>query len=54
MGRRELYDAISREVGWNYHTAKTRTIEEARAAYKAAQKLTHNAKATGDDRSEES
>lgn len=42
MGRRELYEAISREVGWNYHTAKTRTIEEARAAYRAAQKLAHN------------
>ena len=36
IGRRELYEIISREVGWNYHTAKTRTIEEARAAYKAA------------------
>ena len=36
MGRRELYEAISREVGWNYHTAKIRTLEEARAAYKAA------------------
>ena len=38
MGRRELYDAISSEVGWNYHTAETRTIEEAREAYRAAQK----------------
>ena len=38
MGRRELYEAISREVGWNYHTAKTRTMEEARAAYRAARK----------------
>ena len=43
MGRRELYKAISLEVGWNYHTANTRTIEEARAAYRAAQKLTPNA-----------
>lgn len=39
MGRRELYEAISREVGWSYHTAKTRSIEEARAAYKAALKV---------------
>ena len=39
MNRRKLYEAISREVGWNYHTAKTRTIEEARAAYSAVQKL---------------
>ena len=38
MGRRELYKAISREVGWNYHTAKTRTMDEARAAYRVARK----------------
>lgn len=38
MSRRELYAAISKEVGWDYHTAKTRTIEEARAAYRAALK----------------
>jgi zinc-finger-containing domain len=38
MGRRELYEAISREVGWNYHTAKTRTMDEAKAAYRAARK----------------
>ena len=38
MTRRELYAEISREVGWDYHTAKTRTMEEARAAYKAARK----------------
>ena len=39
MGRRDLYEAISRDVGWNYHTAKTRTIDEARAAYRAGLKL---------------
>lgn len=44
MGRRELYEAISREVGWNYHTAKTRTIDEARAAYRAAQKFAERCK----------
>ena len=38
MGRRELYAAMSRELGWEYHTAKTRTLEEARAAYRAARK----------------
>jgi hypothetical protein len=36
MGRRQVYAAISRELGWDYHTAKTRTIEEARAAYRVA------------------
>jgi hypothetical protein len=38
MGRKELYAAISRDVGWNYHTATTRTIEEARTASRAASK----------------
>jgi hypothetical protein len=36
MKRRAVYEAISKEVGWNYHTAKTRSVGEARAAYKAA------------------
>lgn len=36
MKRRAVYEAISNQVGWNYHTAKTRSMEEARAAYKAA------------------
>ncbi len=38
MGRRELYEAISRDIGWSYHTAKIRTMDEARAAYRAAKK----------------
>ena len=38
MGRRELYAAMSRDLGWEYHTAKTRTMDEARAAYHAARK----------------
>ncbi len=37
--RSELYKAISDEIGWNYHTAKTRSLEEAREAYKAAMKF---------------
>ena len=36
MSRRELYAAMSRDLGWEYHTAKTRTIDEARAAYRVA------------------
>lgn len=44
MGRGEVYEAISREVGWNYHTAKTRTIEEARSAYRAVLKLVQEIK----------
>lgn len=43
MGRSELYEAISRDIGWNYHTAEIRTIEEARTAYRAAKKYAqHN------------
>ena len=38
MGRRELYAAMSRDLGWEYHTAKTRTMDEARAAYRVARK----------------
>lgn len=38
MTRKAIYEAISAEVGWKYHTAKTRTVEEARAAYRAARK----------------
>lgn len=38
MGRRELYEAISREIGWKYHTAKIRTIDEAREVYRVARK----------------
>lgn len=39
MTRSAIYKAISNEIGWNYHTAKTRTIEECKAAYRAAIKL---------------
>lgn len=36
MRRREVYAAISRQLGYSYHTAETRTLDEARAAYRAA------------------
>lgn len=39
MSRRDLYKAISRELGYEYHTAETRTLEQARAAYRAALKF---------------
>lgn len=38
MRRRELYAAIGRDLGREFHTAETRTIDEARAAYRAARK----------------
>ena len=35
IGRRELYNRMSEKLGWNYHTATLRTVEEARKAYRA-------------------
>lgn len=32
--RNEVYKIISKEVGWKYHTAKIRNIEEARLIYR--------------------
>ena len=34
VGRSELYKMMSDRIGWNYHTASLRTIEEARQAYR--------------------
>lgn len=34
IGRSELYQRMSDRIGWNYHTASLRTIEEARKAYR--------------------
>lgn len=39
MTRSELYEAISREIGWKYHTAKIRSIDEARTVYRVAKKF---------------
>ena len=36
MRRGSLYAAISRAIGWEYHTAELRTIEDARVVYRAA------------------
>lgn len=33
--RGELYNLMSEKLGWNYHTASLRTIDEARKAYRA-------------------
>lgn len=32
--RRNLYNIISKECGWSYHTAKIKSVEEARNIYK--------------------
>ena len=34
ISRRKLYKLISDHVGWTYHTAKIRSVEEAREIYK--------------------
>lgn len=37
--RGQLYKIISDRIGWRYHTAQIRTIEEARAAYRIIKEL---------------
>ena len=39
QGRSQLYAEISKRVGWKYHTAKIRNIEEARKVYKIVREL---------------
>ena len=38
MKRKELYDKISKELGWEFHTAELRSIDEARKVYRVIQK----------------
>jgi hypothetical protein len=42
MERKVLYAKISEKIGWKYHTAKIRSIEEARAVYKIIRGLWYN------------
>lgn len=37
--RNELYALISEEIGWNYHTAKIRSVEEGRKVYRIIKRL---------------
>jgi inhibitor of KinA sporulation pathway (predicted exonuclease) len=39
MTRRALYKAISEAMGREFHTAKIRTVEEARGAYRVAKRV---------------
>ena len=39
MSRKEIYAAISKRVGWKYHTAKIRSVEEAREVYNVVLEL---------------
>lgn len=34
ISRNKLYSKISKKIGWKYHTANIRTIEEARQVYR--------------------
>lgn len=49
MKRKDLYAAISERVGWKYHTAKIRSVDEAREVYRVVRAMaqTHNANVTG-------
>jgi len=39
MDRNVLYKAISDQIGWNYHTANIRSLDEAREVYRIAKKI---------------
>ena len=36
LKRKDLYARISKQIGWEYHTAKIRNIDEAREVYRIA------------------
>ena len=38
MGRKQLYKAISKDIGWEYHAAELRTMVDARLVHVAATK----------------
>lgn len=40
MGRKEIYKKLSDELGWKYHTAQIRSVEEARKVYRIVQRYT--------------
>ena len=39
MDRKKLYAAISQQIGWKYHTAKIRSVEDARKVYRAVRDM---------------
>lgn len=42
--RRAIYARISKHVGWKYHTAKIRNIDEAREIYRFVRELARSAR----------
>lgn len=43
VGRSDLYAKLSTKLGWKYHTAKIRSIEEARTVYRLVRELSEEA-----------
>lgn len=39
MDRKELYGIITGKIGWTFHTAKLRTVREAREVYRIIQEI---------------
>ena len=39
ISRKELYQKITNRIGWTYHTAKLRTVDEAREVYRIVQQI---------------
>lgn len=39
LKRKALYKKLSEKLGWSYHTAKIRSVEEARDVYKYAREI---------------
>lgn len=37
--RQKIYDAISKKIGWRYHTANIKNLDEARRIYKIVKEL---------------
>lgn len=44
VSRRRIYERISEKIGYNYHTANIKTIDEARKIYRVIKDLSNDAK----------
>lgn len=49
MTRIAAYAAISERVGWRYHTAKIRTVDEARTVLAIVREMQINSRGTGEE-----
>ena len=39
MGRKKIYALLTEKMGWKYHTAKIKSVEEARKVYAAVKEI---------------